>query len=247
MILIPTLQVLEGRCVTLVRGKLDEPEVWHGDPVERALDFVRQGAERLHVTDLDQVARKGDNSEIVARIIREAGVPVQVAGGMSSDEAVRHWREAGAARIVFGRSAIYHLDWVKAKAKELPDYFMVSVDIHEGRVMADGWSKPALFAPDEFVRQLEGTPLAAIIVTDIDRDLELPDSSFALTTRLAEETRTAVVSSGLVKTLDDVSTLRYMPNLAGAMIGRPLYDRTIDLAEAIAIARVEPEPTAPFL
>ncbi len=247
MILYPTLQLLGGRCVTLERGHLDRPEVWHGDPLERARALVADGADWLHVTDLDAVAGSGDNGPIIGAIIRQAGVPVQVAGGMTSRSAVAEWREAGAGRIVFGAAAVHNLDWVKALAKELPDFYAVSLDVYRGRVMVAGWSEPSMFAPLDLVHALEGTPLAALIVTDIDRDLDLPEASFALTAKIAEETRIPVISSGLVKTLDDLSTLRYMPNIAGALVGRPLFDKSFTLAEALAIARPAPERRADFI
>ncbi len=246
MMIIPIVQLQDGRCVSLERGNLEEPTIWHGDPVEKALGFVEQGAEWLHVTDLDAVAGTGSNAGIVAEIVRRAGVPVQVSGGVRADAAVERWREAGAGRIVFGSSAVAHPDWVKAHAKAVPDLFAISIDVWQGRVVTHGWKHEAMFSPEELIHAFEGVPLAAIIITDIDRDLDLPDASFALVTRLAEETRTPVIASGLVKTLDDVSMLRYLPNIAGAMIGRALYDRSVDLAEAIAVARPVPEPIAPF-
>ncbi|MGF1444860.1 MAG: HisA/HisF-related TIM barrel protein [Pikeienuella sp.] len=247
MILYPTLQLLDGQCVTLPKGAIRDPEVWHGDPVARARSFVEAGAEWLHVTDLDAVRGTGDNADTVAAIIRQAGVPVQLAGGMTTDSQVTRWREAGAARIVFGSAAITALDWVKARAKELPDYYAVSIDISKGRVMRRGWEAPSLLAAADLVRALADTPLAAVIVTDIDHDIELAEASFALTTKMAEETRSPVISSGLVKTLDDLSTLAHVPNIAGALIGRPLFDKSIELSAAIEIARPSPEKTAEFL
>lgn len=246
MIVYPVLQLQKGRCVSLTRGEIATPSVWHGDPVEKALSFVEQGAEWLHVTDLDAVVGETDNAAIVRQIIRQAGVPVQVSGGMGSDEAVAGWADAGAARIVFGSTAVNFPDWVAQKAKAHPDMIAVSFDIWQGKVVIDGWQRSVLMSPEDLIHAYDGVPLAAMILTDIDRDLGLPESSFALVTRLADETRTPVIASGLVKTLDDVSTLRYMPNIAGCMIGRSLFDRSVELAEAIALARVSPEPVAQF-
>jgi len=246
MIVYPMLQIQRGRCVSLSRGELDTPTVWHGDPIEKALSFVAEGAEWLHVTDLDAVAGDGDNAEIVQSIIRQAGVPVQVSGGMRSDEAVDAWAEAGAARIVFGTTAVSFRDWVSAKARAYPDLIAVSFDIWQGKVVVDGWKRSVMMTPEDLIHAYDGVPLAAMILTDIDRDLDLPESSFALMTRLAEETRTPVIASGLVKSVDDVSTLKYMPNIAGAMIGRALYEKVVDLGEAVAVARPAPEPVAQF-
>lgn len=250
MMVIPMIQLFGGQVVSLERGDLDRPSVWHVDPVEKAVEFVAHGADRVHVTDLDAVAG-GENAEvnvaIIEQIIRRAGVPVQVSGGNRTDEQVRRWIDAGAGRVVLGTAAVRFPDWVKAWAKAYPDWLSISIDIFQGKVMVDGWKTEAMFSPEELIHAYDGAPLASIIVTDIDRDLELPDASFALTTKLAEATRTPVIASGLVKTLDDISTLKYMPGIAGVMLGRPLYERTIDLAEAIDVARAVPEAKADFV
>ncbi len=246
MMIIPILQLQGGRCVSLERGNLAEPTIWHGDPVAKAIGFVEQGAEWLHVTDLDAVAGSGSNAELVDEIVLRAGVPVQVSGGISSDAVVGRLRDAGAGRIVFGSSAVAYPDWVKAHAKAVPDLFAISIDIWQGKVVTHGWKNEALFTPEELIHAFDGVPLAAIVITDIDRDLDLPDASFSLVTRLAEETRTPTIASGLIKSTDDVSVLRYLPNIAGVMIGRALYDKSVDLAEAIALAKPAPEPIAPF-
>lgn len=246
MIVYPVLQLQNGCCVSLNRGEIDMPTIWHGDPVEKALAFVEQGAEWLHVTDLDAVSGAGNNAEIMRAIIRQAGVPVQVSGGMRNDEAVSAWADAGAARIVFGSTAVNFRDWVSAKARAYPDLVAVSFDIWQGKVVTDGWRKSVAISPEDLVHAYDGVPLSAMILTDIDRDLDLPDASFALLTRLAEQTRTPVIASGLIKTIDDVSTLRYMPNIAGCMLGRSLFDKSVDLAEAIGIARPAPERVAQF-
>ena len=250
MYIYPIIQLHRGHCVSVSFGELDTPTIWHGDPVEKALAFVEQGAERLHVTDFDAVRglpeAEGGNAEIVHRIIREAGVPVQVAGGLRTDEQVNHWIDAGAARVVIGTNAVRFPDWAKGLARAHPDQVIVSIDVWKGRVAVNGWSETAAFGPLELAHAFEGVPLAAMILTDIDRHLELPESSFALVTRFAEETKLPVIASGVVKSIDDVSTLRYLPGIEGVMIGRALYDRSVDLAEAISVARAVPEKVAQF-
>lgn len=246
MIIYPIIELLQGKCVSLVRGVMEQPHYWHVDPVEKARSFVEQGAEWLQVTDLDAVSGKGSNAELISEIIRVAGVPVQVAGGVSSDERVKALMDVGAARVIIGTAAVKWPDWVKGLAKTYPDQIALAVDVFQGRVMVSGWTESSAFTPEDFIHAFTDVPLSAVILTDIDRDLDAPESSFALTTRIAEQTKTPVIVSGLVKTLDDVSTLKYMPNIAGAVIGRALFNKNVDLAEAIAIARPEPERIAQF-
>lgn len=247
MFIYPLIQLHRGCCISQTLEDRDNPTFWPGDPVEKALAFVEQGAERLHVTDIDALwGAEGDNAAVVEEIIRRAGVPVQVGGGIRSDEQAERWIEAGAARVVLGTGAVRFPDWAKALAKRHPDQIIVSVDVWEGKVMVDGWTQSAMFGPCEVAHAYEGTPLAAMIITDIDRHLDYADASFALTTRFAETTKLPVIACGVVASLDDVSTLRYLPNMEGVIIGRALFDRSIDLGDALAIARPAPEPVAPF-
>ncbi len=246
MLVYPTIELQSGRCVSLVRGKMDEPQIWHVDPVVAARRFVEEGAERLHVVDLDAAIGAGSNTEIVEEIIRHAEVPVQVAGGVRSMEFVEHWADAGAARIVIGTAAVRSPELVLRAAKTYPDQIVVAVDVWKGKVMAEGWTETTIFDPIDFIRTFADAPLAAFILTDIDRDLDQPESSIALTSKAAAATRTPVISSGLVKTLDDLSTLRYVYNISGVIIGRAFFNRSLVLADVLEIAAARPERIAEF-
>jgi len=246
MYIYPVLQLNEGCCVSLSYEEQDTPTVWHGDPVEKACAFVEQGADRLHVTDIDALRGTGDNAGLIERIIREAGAMVQVSGGIRGTEQVNHWIDIGAARVVIGTNAVRFPDWTRALARQHPDQIIVSVDVWGCKVMIDGWTDAAMFGPVELAHAYAEAPLAAMIVTDIDRHLEYPDASFALTTRFADATHLPVIASGVVRTLDDISTLRYLPNIEGVMIGRSLHERNVDLAEALEVALAPYEPVARF-
>jgi len=244
----PMIELMDGKCVSFLPGQMEEPTVWHVDPVEKVREFAAAGAGLVDVTDLDAVSGAEEtNADLIDEIIRQAGVPVQVAGGIGSDERVRHWHEAGAARMVIGKAGVRAPDWVKAVAKHYPDQIVLAIDIWQGKVVVGDWTETSAFEPADVVHLYDGVPLAAIMVTDYDRDLDQPESSFALTAKIAEATRTPVYASGLVKSLDDISTLKYLPNVAAVMVGRALMSRDIDLAEAIETARIAPEDrTAEF-
>ncbi|MEM8790063.1 MAG: 1-(5-phosphoribosyl)-5-[(5-phosphoribosylamino)methylideneamino] imidazole-4-carboxamide isomerase [Pseudomonadota bacterium] len=246
MIIYPTIELQNGRCVSLIRGLMDQPEVWHIDPVERARLYAEAGAEWMQVTDLDAVAGTGSNAEIIQEIIIKAGIPVQVAGGVRSMEHVEHWIDQGAGHVVIGTAAVRQPNLVKAAAKLHPDQIVMAVDFRDDRVVIEGRTEASAFSPAEFVKQFAGAPLAAILLTDVNRDLDEPGSSIAMTSAIARETDTPVISSGLVKSLDDVSTLKYVYNIAGVIIGRALFQHDVDLAEAIRVARPEPERVAEF-
>lgn len=247
MYICPVLQLHKGGLVSLSFGDLDKPVQWESDPVETALSWVNEGATRLHVTDIDAIMGTGSNAELVEEIIRRTGAVVHVGGGIRTDEQVRRWLDAGAGRIVLSTAAIWYPEWVSAWAKAHPDHLIVSIDVWKGKVLAEGWKTEAAISPVDLVHAYDGVPLSAIVITDVDRDLDLPESSFALVSKLAEETRTPVIASGLVKDLDDVSTLRYLPNISGAMVGRALHQGSVDLPSMIEVASPSPERVAEFL
>lgn len=247
MIIYPTIEILGGRCVSLTRGNLDDPAVWHVDPVEKVREFARAGAEWIHVTDFDAVMGRDTNAALVEQLIRKAEVPVQLAGGFRSRERVEHWFEKGAGRIVIGTAAARGPDFLRATAARHPDAVVLAIDELDGQVMVDGWRKRSAFRAEDFVLEFDGAPLAAIICTDINAERGGDDASLAVITRLADCAQTPVIASGVVRTLDDISRLKYVRNVAGAIVGRALFNRTVELHEALNVARAEPEKLAVFI
>jgi phosphoribosylformimino-5-aminoimidazole carboxamide ribotide isomerase len=246
MIIYPTIELSQGHCVSLRRGRIDEPVIWHVDPVERAHDYAEAGAVWMQVTDFDAVAGTGDNHDLIVEIIRNAGIPVQVAGGIRSLSRVRDWLEAGAGRVVIGTAAVLDPAMVQEAAKYHPDQIVLAVDVFQDRVMSLGWKETSTFAPEDFMAHFETAPLAAMLITDIDADVGDSDATLSLISRLAGHSRTPVIASGMVRSLDDIARLKYVGNVAGAIVGRALFNRTIDLAEALRVAAEPTEPPAEF-
>lgn len=246
MIIYPTLELLDGKCVSLTRGRLDEPVIWHVDPIETARGFAAAGASWMHLTDMNGLRGESTDNDLIEEIIRAAGIPVQLGGGFRSRDAVSHWIDKGAGRIVLGTMATQDSDGVKELAKYHPDQIVVALDVFQGRLMTDGWRSPSAFGPDAVLASFEGVPLAGIIITDIDADIEDTDGSLGVISRLAGQTRLPVIARGTVRSVDDVARLRYIPNIAGTLIGRALLSKDVDLAEALDVARPVPEPTAEF-
>ncbi len=246
MIIYPTLELLNGKCVSLVRGRIDEPVLWHVDPVETARSFVEAGAEWMHITDMDGLSGENGNGDLIENIIRSVGIPVQLGGGFRTREQVEQWIDKGAGRIVIGTMAAHDPDLLKELAKFHPDQIVLAVDVYEGSVMTEGWRSKSAFDPADFIKSFEESPLAGVIVTDIDANIADADSSLGLITSLAGQTRHPVIARGTVRNADDVARLRYVPNVAGTLIGRALLSRDVDLKEALAIAQPSSEPTAEF-
>ncbi len=247
MIIYPDIELQKGRCVNLVGGRMESPLVYDVDPVEAACEFVREGAEWLHVVDLDAVFNVGNNTGIINEIIRKSGASVQVAGAIRSMDKVHRWIDAGASRVVVATAAVKTPHFVKEAATAYPAQVVVSVDARGGKVVVAGWRETTSFTPVEFARAFSDVPLAAIIYTDIDRDEEAPESNLSHTTELAAKVHTPVIASGVVKSLEDISTLKYLPNISGAITSRALFGGVFTLTEALAIAIAPPEPIASFI
>lgn len=246
MIIYPTLEILNGKCVSLTRGRLEEPVIWHVDPVETAQQFASVGAEWMHVTDMNALMGDGNNDALIENIIRAARIPVQLGGGFRSRERVEHWIDRGAGRIVIGTMAAHDPDLVKELAKRHPDQIVLAIDIFQSQMMTDGWRTYSAFSPETFLSAFDTTPLAGVIITDIDADIEDQDAHLGTISGLAAKTRHPVIARGTVRAADDVSRLKYVQNIAGTLIGRALLSKDVDLAEALDVARPQPEMTAEF-
>jgi len=236
MQVIPVIELMSGQCVSLKRGDIADPSIWHVDPVQTAMNHVATGATWLHVTDFDALLGRNTHDDLIAGIIRRVGVPVQVSGGIRSMERAAQWIDKGAARVVIGSAAVQSPDLVRQMAHQYPDQIVLSLDVSDGAVMIDGWRTRALFSARDFLAAYDDLPLAAVIFTDIDADADHPEASLALTTRIATQCRAPVIASGTVKSLDDISRLKYVYNIAGCLVGRALMNKSIDLAAALRLA-----------
>lgn len=247
MIIYPTIELKNGRCVSLPRGKIEEASVWHVDPIAKAREFAQAGAEWMHLTDLDAVAGEDTNRELVARLIREAGLPVQLGGGFRSRDRVEEWIDHGAGRIVVGTLAAQNPHMVKELAERHVDQIVLSVDVWQGHVMIEGWKARSAYMADGFIKAFAETPFAAIVVTDIAADVSGSDASLGMIEQIARSTRVPVIASGIVRSLDDISRLQLLGDVSGALVGRALFNRTIDLGEAVALARTRRGHVAEFM
>ena len=246
MLVVPGIELQKGRCVSLKRGRLDEPQIWHVNPVEKVREFAESGASLIHVTDFDAVAGEEPQSELIEEIIRAAGVRVQVGGGIRSKERAADLIDKGAARVVISTLAALQPDLVKEIANTYPDQVVLAIDIWQGGLMTEGWRTKSAMSPETLMEAYAETPLAAIVFTDIDSDIEDQDAQLGLISGLSGSARCPVYARGTVRNLDDISRLKYIPGIEGALVSRALFSKSIDLAEAIETAAPTIEPPADF-
>ena len=236
MLILPAIDLKGGRCVRLVRGEADQETVFSDDPVEIALKWRDQGGEYLHIVDLDG-AFDGEpkHFDIVTRIARETGLPLEIGGGIRDRETILRYLDAGVDRVIIGTKALESPAWLAALCDELPGRIAAGVDARDGCVAVRGWVETSEITALNLAAQLKGMQLSAVIFTDISRDGTLEGPSIESTLAFAETVALPVIASGGVGNLAHVRALTGLP-IAGIIIGRALYNHTVSLPEAIAVA-----------
>ena len=236
MLILPAIDLRGGQCVRLRQGDYAQETVFGADPAAMARRWVEQGACWLHLVDLDG-AREGRpvNGDSVRAIIRAAGVPCQLGGGLRTDAHVEEAIAWGVTRVVVGTRALRDPEWCQSLCRRFPGRVAVGIDARNGRVAVEGWLEASDCTALDLARQCADWGAAAIIYTDISRDGMLEGPNVEATAELAAAVAVPIIASGGVTTLDDVARLAAR-GLYGCIIGRALYEGRLDLASAVALA-----------
>jgi phosphoribosylformimino-5-aminoimidazole carboxamide ribotide isomerase len=237
MDIIPAIDLLGGVCVRLRQGDYDRVTRFSDDPVSQGLIWQDQGASRLHLVDLD-AARSGEpvNDDVIAALASRLRIPIQVGGGVRSAERVVQLLDRGIDRVILGTVAIENPDLVRDLASRYPGSVVVGIDARDGRVATRGWREESSVRAVDLAARYESSDVAAIVSTDIGSDGMLAGPNLEALRTMALATRIPVLASGGVADLTDVLSLLALEPLgvAGVIVGRALYDGTLDLAEAVA-------------
>ena len=240
MLLIPAIDLKNGQCVRLRQGRMDDVTVFSDDPVSVARRWADEGAERLHVVDLDG-AIKGQpvNLKVVEQIAEAVSIPVQIGGGVRDEETVQRYLNAGVAYIIIGTKAVNTPHFLRDLCIEYPRHIIVGLDAKDGRVALDGWAKVTQHDVVEMAQHCERDGVEAIIYTDIGRDGMMNGFNAASTQKLAKAVNTPVIASGGVSSLDDIRRLREIESdgVSGAIIGRALYEGGRSLKDCLKAAQ----------
>ena len=238
MILYPAIDLKGGQCVRLLRGEMDAATVYNDDPAAQARAFRDAGCAWVHVVDLDGAfAGRPVNADAVRAILGAVDVPVQLGGGIRDRAGIEAWLEAGVARVVLGTVALRDPALVIAACKAHPGRTAVGIDARGGKVAVEGWAETAEITAEELALKFEDAGVAALVFTDIDRDGALQGPNLAATAALARRLSTPVIASGGVASLDDLKAIAGLAGdgVAGAIVGRALYDGRVDAAEAARV------------
>jgi phosphoribosylformimino-5-aminoimidazole carboxamide ribotide isomerase len=233
----PAIDLLGGKCVRLEQGDYRRETVFADDPAGVAADFQRQGAEHLHLVDLDG-ARAGRpmNLDAVRAILDAVDMQCELGGGIRDEATIESLLETGLARLVLGTSALKRPAWFREMCGKFPNRLALGVDARHGMVATDGWLETSSTSAVDLVQQFTEAPLAAIIYTDIATDGMLQGPNVAAMRQMQESIDLPVIASGGVTTASDVAALA-AAGLAGAIVGKALYVGTLTLNDALAAAR----------
>ena len=239
MIIFPAIDIRGGKCVRLLKGDFEKETVFSDKPEEMAKKWQAQGAEFLHLVDLDgALAGKSQNLATVEKILAAVDIPVELGGGIRTMENID---DVGVRRVILGSVAVCNPELVREACAKYGDRIVVGIDAKDGIVAVDGWGVSGDVEATALAKEMKKAGVRTIIYTDISRDGTLSGVNVEATAKLARESGVAIVASGGVKSIADIEALKpyEKAGIEGVIVGKSIYMGTLDLAEAIEIAAKE--------
>lgn len=238
MLLIPAIDLKDGKCVRLRQGDLDDATIFSEDPVEVAARWADLGAQRLHLVDLNgAVAGKPKNESVIKAILKEVGndLPVQIGGGIRDLDTIELYLDAGISYVIIGTAAVKNPGFLHDACGAFPGNIIVGLDARDGKVATDGWSKLTKHDVADLAKKFEDYGCEAIIYTDIGRDGMLTGVNIEATVALAQHVRIPVIASGGITNMTDIDALCAVEEegVSGAILGRSIYEGTLDFKAAL--------------
>jgi phosphoribosylformimino-5-aminoimidazole carboxamide ribotide isomerase len=236
MLVVPAIDLKDGKCVRLRHGKAEEQTIYSNDPVAMAKHFAAEGAQRLHVIDLDGAfSGQPKNLDIVLKIKRDVGVEVQMGGGIRTAEVAQQVLGAGIDRAILGTVIVEEAGLAKELFDRFPNRVMVALDAKDGKVAIRGWKDDSGFPVDEAFKIVNKLGGKEVIFTDIGRDGTLEGVNLRAVTKVVSQNELKIYASGGVTTIEDIKSLKSV-GCHGCIVGKALYEGRIKLAEAIRAA-----------
>ena len=240
MLIIPAIDLKDGKCVRLRQGRMDDDTVFDENPVAVAMRWLDEGARRIHLVDLDGAfAGEPRNAEVVRKICSACGdIPVQIGGGIRSVETAQAYLDAGIQSLIIGTLAVKEPEFVDQLCSLFPGHIIVGLDANDGFVATEGWAEASTVTAVSLAQRFENSGVSAIVYTDISRDGMMQGVNTAATAALADAVSIPIIASGGVASIDDIQRLGEQRHrgISGAIVGRALYEGTIDLAAAQRLA-----------
>ena len=238
MLVIPAVDLKGGKCVRLIQGEVDREIIYDSDPVKMALHWVEQGATRLHLIDLDG-ALKGRpvHLDVLSSIAKKINIPIQFGGGIRDEETLKLVIDSGASFAILGTTAVENPEFVKIVARQYPKQVILSIDSFNDQIRVSGWKSERNITPEELAENFLQVPLANFIITDISRDGMLEGFDSSLSLRIAKISGKSVIAAGGITDIEDIKNAipLFSKGLVGVVVGRALYEKTLDFKEALEL------------
>ena len=240
MLIIPAIDLKDGKCVRLRQGRMEDDTVFSDDPVEVAQRWLNEGARRIHLVDLDGAfAGEPKNADVIQRICAACGdIPVQIGGGIRTMDSADAYINAGIQWLIIGTLAVKNPEFVDELCQRHADHVIVGLDAKDGFVATEGWAEASSLEASVLARRFEDVGVSAIVYTDISRDGMMQGVNVDATAKLASAISIPVIASGGIASIDDIHALgeRLDSGISGTIVGRALYEGTIDLRQAQQLA-----------
>jgi len=243
MVIIPAVDIKDGKCVRLEQGRMDVETVFSDDPVAMARKWDEAGAEIIHIIDLDGAVMKSpQNLNAIKSIVGAVSALIQVGGGIRTRDTIKMYLDLGVHRVIMGTEAIRNPDLVDEACREFPDQVIVGIDARKGMVAIEGWTENTQTRAVDLARRFEDSGVVAINFTDIHRDGMQTGPNIAETKKMAESVSIPIIASGGVASLDDIRNLLPLEptGVSGVITGKALYSGSLDLREALALTKNTP-------
>lgn len=244
MIVIPAIDLKDGKCVRLSQGRMDQETIYSENPVEMAKLWESKGAERLHIVDLNgAIQGKPCHPSVIKEIVRAIHIPVEVGGGIRDLNTIEEYIRCDVTWVILGTAALRNRHLLMEACQKFPGKVILGIDARGGRVAVEGWKEETSVTASQLAKEFEGIGLSAIIFTDIERDGMGTGVNFESTRNLSRSISLPVIASGGVSRIEDIEKLLELEpdGVIGVIVGRALYAGTLDLEEAIHLTKKDGE------
>jgi phosphoribosylformimino-5-aminoimidazole carboxamide ribotide isomerase len=242
VLVIPAIDIKNGRCVRLKQGRMSEETLYSEVPEEMARRWYQEGAERIHIVDLDgAVEGRPVNEPAIQRIVQSIPIPIEIGGGIRDMSTVDAYLELGIHFIILGTVAYKDPEFVNRACKKHPGRIILGIDASKGQVAVEGWTEKTAVTPSKMIKNYDSLDIAAVIYTDIERDGMRTGPNIEATKNLSEDIKIPVIASGGVSSIKDIERLMSIEKygVIGVITGRAIYEGTLNLSEAIKLAKRE--------
>lgn len=240
MIIIPAVDIKDGKCVRLSQGRMSEETIYSEDPLEMAKRWESEGAERLHIIDLNGAfIGRPYHSLLIKEIVKNLSIPVEVGGGIRDIKAIEDYLSAGVKWVILGTSALNNPKLIEIACYRFAGNVIIAVDAMKGKVFIEGWNKEGSINAIDLIKVFEGMPISSIIFTDIERDGMVSGPNYEMIKLLSEVTDIPIIASGGISRIEDIEKILEFEcrRIIGVIVGKALYNGNIDLREAIKLGK----------